>query len=155
MASELDITPGHLLGLLLERMQHVHRIGERSDVNDAKLPTDLNANLADAGPDGWQGLPVVWLTPQLHLVQFVPRPCARLVGKCAKIIARGAETHQRLGHDRIYTWMYIVASRLTTDYAAILCCADARITAASRRISCTGTSLQTSQLPPCQQFGNS
>ena len=83
---DLDVVRRRLRGLLLERVEHVHRFDESSNDDNPLFTLCVDADLDCPSPHGSEGLPVEWLLPSLKPAQLASGRSASEVVEVAKIV---------------------------------------------------------------------
>jgi hypothetical protein len=105
---QLDIALRRFPRLLLEDMQHIHRLTECRNVEDAMCDVCVHPYLANTGPDSRHRLPVCRIETPLNTPQLEARNGTGGDRKGSDVTACAPHPDERLvGHSRLYNYLYV------------------------------------------------
>jgi hypothetical protein len=95
-------------------VQHVDRLIELCEVDDAMLGSCADANLTNAETNRWHGLPVVRLETTLNSPELKSCHLSRIGGEATQIVPGGPEPdHWLLGHVSLYKYRHVRSTTRT------------------------------------------
>src|SRR5262249_50257797 len=104
---ELQVAPRGLLGLLLERMQHVNGVGKGSDVDHPVCSRRVaDSDFPNARADRRHRLPVAGVATRLDEVELVASIPARLFGEASQAIERVSVKRHPLERHGVGLYLY-------------------------------------------------
>ena len=111
LSCKAHISLGCLPGPLLERVKHIHGLGELGDVQNSVLQCRMHTDFADAGSDRGHGFPVERLQAALHPPKLEACESPGVSRKCSYVAPRRGHPLQCLiSYGAIYKYRYIVST---------------------------------------------
>src|SRR5436190_13953603 len=92
--------------LLLKRVKDVDGFIEFGDVNNSKLVSSVNTDLADAGANRTHWFRIRWLESALHSIQLIPSLLACWIRESADGLQRRTAPFEWLHAQALYNKLY-------------------------------------------------
>lgn len=108
---KFHVSFGSLPATLLERVKHVHSLGELGDVQDSMFQGCVHADFPDARPDSSHGFPIKRFQAMLNPPQLEPGQSAGVSRKRSRVSAgRRQPLKWFISHGPVYKYQYTMST---------------------------------------------